>query len=188
MIFLLDNYDSFTWNLYDYLVQLGNPVIVSRNDAITVNELQDLSPHAIVLSPGPGRPEDAGIMMDVVAAFFKTTPILGICLGYQALGLYCGAHLVKGVPVHGKTSPLIHHGDPVFENVPSPSPVMRYHSLNITGIPASLSCIAETDTGEPMAMRHQSLPHYGFQFHPESVLTSYGMQMLANWQQLIPVV
>ncbi|MBC8047544.1 MAG: aminodeoxychorismate/anthranilate synthase component II [Fimbriimonadaceae bacterium] len=183
MIFLLDNYDSFTYNLYDYLSQIGSKVLVERNNKITVEQIKQLSPQAIVISPGPKTPKDAGILMEVIHHFHKTIPLLGICLGYQGIGEYFGATLIKSkIPVHGKTS-VIHFDaeDVFFENIPLHTEVMRYHSLNIKNIPASLKVIAQTQDAEPMALKHIQLPVYGVQFHPESVLTLYGFQMLHNW-------
>ncbi|MBC8173342.1 MAG: aminodeoxychorismate/anthranilate synthase component II [Chitinophagales bacterium] len=183
MIFLLDNYDSFTWNLFDYLRQLGSDVIVERNDAISPEDISKLNPDAIVISPGPKTPHEAGNLMDVIDFFHEHIPILGICLGYQGIGEYFGATLVRSkIPVHGKTSVVFHQHDPIFDLVPSQTEVMRYHSLNIKHIPEDkIKIIAQTGEGEPMALRHVSLPIYGLQFHPESILTMYGMQMLRNW-------
>ncbi len=186
MILLIDNYDSFTYNLYDYVAQLGSEVMVRRNDEITVAGIGLLSPSAIIISPGPGRPENAGITMEVIRQLHTTVPILGICLGYQALGAFFGAEVIRSPePMHGKTSLVEQHGDPVFEEIPQRFEVMRYHSLNIASIPAPLELIAETVSGkEPMAVRHRSLPLYGFQFHPESILTPHGKRMLANWHRI----
>ncbi|MFN0276261.1 MAG: anthranilate synthase component II [Chitinophagales bacterium] len=183
MIFLLDNYDSFTYNLYDYLSQLGAEILVKRNDEITLPEIEDLSPSAIVISPGPKTPKDAGILMQVLHHFHKKLPLLGICLGYQAIGEYFGATLVHSpVPVHGKTSQLFFDENNIlFKNIPQGTEVMRYHSLNITNTPSSVNIIAQTNNGEPMALQHADLPLFGMQFHPESILTQHGMQMLRNW-------
>ncbi len=182
MILLIDNYDSFTWNLFDYLSQAGKNVQVVRNDAITIAQAASMQPEAIVLSPGPGTPPDAGITMDVIAHFHHRLPILGICLGYQALGMYFGAELVHSpVPVHGKTSTIRHNGSGLFKDIPNPTTVMRYHSLNIRTWPDCLECTAFTATDEPMALQHRSLPLAGVQYHPESILTPYGLPMLRNW-------
>lgn len=182
-ILLLDNYDSFTWNLADYLSQCGQSVTVQRNDVITVDAIASNLPDGIVLSPGPGRPETAGIMPELIARLHTKVPILGICLGYQAIGAFFGAavgHSPK--PVHGKTSIIEHNGKGLFRGVPNPTEVMRYHSLNIHQVPDCIKLTAYTQTGrEPMALQHKTLPVCGVQFHPESILTTAGMQMLHNW-------
>lgn len=184
MIFLLDNYDSFTYNLYDYLAQLGSEVVVERNDCISVGEIEHLYPEAIVISPGPGTPDTSGITLQLIHHFHRQIPILGICLGYQAIGQYFGADVVKSpLPMHGKTSSVKLQPDPVFEGISSPAEVMRYHSLNIDHIPDALSVIASTRSGEPMALRHCQFPVVGFQFHPESILTPSGFAMLRNWHR-----
>ncbi len=182
MILLIDNYDSFTWNLYDYLAQQGKEVVVKRNDAITINDIAALQPEAIVISPGPETPVEAGITMTLINEFKNTFPILGICLGYQALGIHFGATLIKSpILVHGKTSQINIREDDIFKQIPAKIEVMRYHSLNITNIPQCLTIIASTSTNEPMALKHNSLPLYGFQFHPESILTQFGLHMIKNW-------
>lgn len=187
MLLLLDNYDSFTYNLYDYLCRLGIECKVLRNNECTLADLDALPLKAIVLSPGPGRPEDSGITMPVIHHFHTKLPILGICLGHQALGLYFGATLLRGPePVHGKTSLLNHNADVVFQGIASPFPVMRYHSLVLQGLEATpLDVIATTPDGIPMAIKHQALPLYGFQFHPESILTPDGLKLLGNWWQTV---
>lgn len=164
MILLLDNYDSFTWNLYDYLAQTGKQVEVWRNDACTLQQIETLNPEAIVISPGPKTPMDAGITMQMIESFHHRIPMLGICLGYQALGIYFGASLVKSVvPMHGKTSLIQHNQDIIFSGIQSPMQVMRYHSLNIADISAmQLEVIAQTISGEPMAIKHCHFPLYGF--------------------------
>ncbi|MFI5172969.1 MAG: anthranilate synthase component II [Chitinophagales bacterium] len=187
MILLLDNYDSFTYNLYDYLSQCGVEVLVKRNDEITVNEIHTLSLQAIVISPGPKKPANAGITLNTIHHFKNKLPMLGICLGYQAIGEYFGATLIKSpVPVHGKTSHVKHEDDPIFKGIPFEFPVMRYHSLNIENIPAEIKVIASTVAGsEPMALKHIELPLYGLQFHPESILTEHGLPILRNWVQML---
>ncbi|CAN5253311.1 aminodeoxychorismate/anthranilate synthase component II [soil metagenome] len=187
MLLLLDNYDSFTYNLYDYLCRLGIDCKVLRNDECTLAELDALPLQAIVISPGPGRPEDSGITMEVIAHYHNRLPILGICLGHQALGLYFGAKLLRGPePVHGKTSLLHHHNDAIFADIASPFPVMRYHSLVLTHLEQTpLQVIATTADGIPMAIKHLTLPLYGFQFHPESILTPDGMALLGNWWNMV---
>ncbi|MBK6729649.1 MAG: aminodeoxychorismate/anthranilate synthase component II [Bacteroidetes bacterium] len=190
MILLLDNYDSFTWNLYDYLAQTGKQVEVWRNDACTLQQIETLNPEAIVISPGPKTPMDAGITMQMIESFHHRIPMLGICLGYQALGIYFGASLVKSVvPMHGKTSLIQHNQDIIFSGIQSPMQVMRYHSLNIADISAmQLEVIAQTISGEPMAIKHCHFPLYGFLFHPESILTSAGKLLLHNWSEMLPVI
>jgi anthranilate synthase/aminodeoxychorismate synthase-like glutamine amidotransferase len=186
MILLLDNYDSFTWNLYDFLSQHHVQVEVYRNDAITTDEIESLKPEGIVISPGPKTPLEAGITMSTIDRFHKEIPILGICLGYQALGIYFGAQLIhSNVPVHGKTSAIHHNGDGLFANIPQQINVMRYHSLKINQWPECLIKTAETSDGQPMALRHKTLSLTGVQFHPESVLTEFGLQMLGNWLDTI---
>jgi anthranilate synthase/aminodeoxychorismate synthase-like glutamine amidotransferase len=181
---LIDNYDSFTYNLYDYLCRLGTDCDVYRNDKI---ELEILSNYdAIVLSPGPKRPADAGLLMEIIEHYYLLKPILGICLGHQALGEYFGAKLLKAdIPVHGKTSQINHSSVSIFENIENPMQVMRYHSLILKDLPECLVPIAESTKNEIMAFRHISLPIWGVQFHPESILTTHGMKLLGNWIKII---
>lgn len=183
MLLLIDNYDSFTYNLYDYLCQTGVNCRVVRNDEMSLEEVKALQPEAIVISPGPGRPQDSGITPDVVAHFHDKLPLLGICLGFQAIGEFFGAELIHGPePVHGKTSVITLQKDPVFEGLPKETEVMRYHSLVLTNMDnTGLQTIAQTHGGIPMAIKHRELSVYGFQFHPESILTPHGLQMLRNW-------
>lgn len=187
MIILLDNYDSFTWNLYDYLAQTGKEIEVFRNNTITTTEVQKKKPEAIVISPGPKTPLEAGITMEVIDKLHTSVPILGICLGYQALGMYFGAQLVRArEPMHGKTSLIDIQPDPIFTGIHSPMQVMRYHSLNIAQIPEDvLEVIAATNAKEPMAIRHRYRHVYGFLFHPESILTLHGKQLIFNWVKLL---
>jgi anthranilate synthase/aminodeoxychorismate synthase-like glutamine amidotransferase len=182
-ILLLDNYDSFTYNLFDYLQQTGHACWVVRNDAISIDELENADFQAIVLSPGPKRPEEAGIMPALIAHFYRSKPMLGVCLGMQALGMFFGAKLVKAhVPMHGKTSLITHTLHPIFEDIPPQFEVMRYHSLVLESLEGTdLQAIASTEAGELMALQHSSLPLVGVQFHPESILTQYGMNMIQNW-------
>jgi anthranilate synthase/aminodeoxychorismate synthase-like glutamine amidotransferase len=181
-ILLIDNYDSFTYNLYDYFCQLGAACKVVRNDELHLSDIQSHSFDALVLSPGPGRPESAGIMMDLLEDFCHRKVILGICLGMQAIGLHFGAKLVHAKePVHGKTSKIFHRQDNVFCEVPNPALVMRYHSLVIKDLPSCLDVTAWTKDNTIMAIQHTELPIYGFQFHPESILTQEGMLLLKNW-------
>lgn len=183
MILLLDNYDSFTYNLFDYLKQLHEEVVVYRNDAISIDEIKQLQPNAIVISPGPKTPELAGITMQVIAEFYLTIPILGICLGHQAIGQFFGATLVKSIyPMHGKTSKISYTHDAIFENIENPFEAMRYHSLYLKNVENTpLKIIANTDDNMVMAIKHQLLPIYGLQFHPESILTEEGLKILENW-------
>lgn len=181
---LLDNYDSFTYILHHYLLQTGNDCVVYRNDEITVHQLIDLQPERIVISPGPETPLQAGICMDVIDHFHARVPILGVCLGHQALGMYFGAKLVHTQPMHGKTSEVIHESHPLFAGIPSPFTAMRYHSLAIEGLnDTGLKAIAHTGDGVLMAIAHDTFPCTGIQFHPESVGTAHGLQLLKNWDQ-----
>ena len=185
-IVLLDNYDSFTYNLYDYLCRLGVRCTIIRNDVITVTELMNLEPDALVLSPGPKRPEDAGILMEVLQKLYNKLPILGVCLGHQAIGTLFGAKLVKAnLPMHGKVSLIRHQSKGLFLGISNPMQVMRYHSLLLIDIPETLEVIASTDEGEIMAMKHREWPIWGLQFHPESILTAEGLFLLNNWVQTL---
>nr|WP_017552862.1 aminodeoxychorismate/anthranilate synthase component II [Heyndrickxia coagulans] len=185
MILLLDNYDSFTYNLYQYLCELGEEVRVFRNDRITIDEIRRLKPEAIVLSPGPGVPEDAGISIETVKTFYRQVPMLGVCLGHQAIAAAFGAGITKAKEIkHGKTSLVRHGGKGIFSGQADPVEVMRYHSLVVdrTKIPEVLEVVAESlDDGEIMAIQHQSAPCFGVQFHPESIGTETGKQMLENF-------
>jgi len=182
MILLLDNYDSFTYNLVDYFCQIGEEVEVRRNDECTIAEIEELDPEAIVISPGPGTPENAGITLNVIEAFAERIPILGVCLGHQAIGLHFGASLVRSPqPMHGKVSLLNHHRSSLFTNLQEPVQVCRYHSLTLTEVKAPLQILALSEDGCVMAIRHESLPITGVQFHPEAILTKEGIEMLKNW-------
>ncbi len=183
-VIVLDNYDSFTYNLVQYLAELGESVEVIRNDALTVAELAARAPRALVVSPGPGRPEDAGISMAAMRELVATTPILGVCLGHQCLGAAFGAEVVRApVPMHGKTSPIHHHGVPLFGGLPNPFTATRYHSLMVeeASLPAELEVTARTADGLIMALQHRRWPAYGVQFHPESIATPQGRKILANF-------
>ena len=186
MLLLLDNYDSFTYNLYDYLLQLHSEVVVYRNDEISCAEIEQLNPQGIIISPGPKTPNEAGITMNVVAQFHDKIPLLGICLGHQALGMFFGAQLVKSdYPVHGKTSLIQHNDDALFQHINNPFEAMRYHSLYLAELEKTpLQIIATTNDNIPMAIKHATLPLYGLQFHPESILTPDGLTLLRNWMQL----
>jgi len=181
MLLLLDNFDSFTYNLVDYFGRLGVEAKVVRND-VSLQELQRLPVKAVVLSPGPGVPQAAGCMMEAIAYYHQRVPMLGICLGHQALGEFFGAKLEKGIkPMHGKISEMSCRQDPVFAGLPARMPVVRYHSLVLRELPDSLVALAHTADGELMAFRHRHWPLYALQFHPEAALTTYGLQMLRNW-------
>ena len=185
MVFVLDNYDSFTYNLVQYLGELGQTLDVRRNDQVTLDEIAALRPSHIVISPGPGRPEDAGITPALIERFGPTVPILGVCLGHQAIGLVCGGKVVRApVPMHGKTSTIDHDGTGVFAGLASPIEASRYHSLVVQedGLPEELAITARS-RGDNMIMglRHRRWPLTGVQFHPESILTGEGRRMLRNF-------
>ncbi|MEP6691929.1 MAG: aminodeoxychorismate/anthranilate synthase component II [Gemmatimonadaceae bacterium] len=189
MILVIDNYDSFTYNLVQYLGELGAEPVVRRNDAITVDDVGAMAPSAIVLSPGPRTPADAGVTVPVVRRWGAEIPILGVCLGHQAIGEAYGGRVVRASRVmHGKTSRVLHDGTGLFASLPSPLEVMRYHSLVVesASMPPELSVLAraEDDPAEVHALRHARHPVWGVQFHPESVLTQHGKQILANFLQL----
>lgn len=181
-LLLIDNYDSFTYNLYDYFLQLKAECRVIRNDELSLEEIKQLEFDGFVLSPGPKKPEDAGILLSLLQAFYLEKPILGICLGHQAIGEFFGAQVGKApVPVHGKTAQVFHRRHPIFQAIPSPMPVMRYHSLIVQNLAnTSLETIGWTDQ-LVMALAHTQLPIVGVQFHPESILTPHGKQLLENW-------
>ena len=182
-VFLLDNYDSFTYNLVQLLARIGADVSVARNDQVTVAEVEELAPEAIVISPGPSRPEKAGISVELVQRLGPSAPILGVCLGHQAIGIAYGAEVIRVPPVHGKASPVHHAGAGSFDGLPSPFDAARYHSLAVArdGLPASLEVTAWSEDGVIMGMRHRSHPVEGFQFHPESILTDDGEALLAGF-------
>lgn len=187
MWILIDNYDSFTYILKDYLLQTGNECIVYRNDEISIDELKALNPERIIISPGPETPLQAGITMDVVKHFHQHIPLLGVCLGHQAMGMFFGAELIHiPYPMHGKTSPMTHSGHPLFKGISSTFNAMRYHSLAIENLnETGLHAIAHsTDDSQIMAIAHDEYPCIGIQFHPESVGTSVGLQLLKNWAEL----
>lgn len=184
---LIDNYDSFTYILHDYLLQTGRECRVFRNDAVTVSELDRMGITRLIISPGPETPLQAGISMEAIEYFQERIPILGICLGHQAIGMLFGGQLLHNPePVHGKTSAVVHQGHPVFNNISNPFPVMRYHSLCIKMDEESeLQSIAQTaEDGMLMALAHRRLKMIGLQFHPESIGTPDGLQMLKNWAGL----
>jgi anthranilate synthase/aminodeoxychorismate synthase-like glutamine amidotransferase len=184
MILMIDNYDSFTYNLVQYLGQLGEEVAVHRNDAITLDEIASMNPEAIFLSPGPCSPDQAGITMDVVRRFHRSVPLMGVCLGHQAIGQAFGGRVVRaGKIMHGKTSPILNDGRTIFRGLPSPFPAGRYHSLIVERetLPGCLEVSAETDEGEIMGLRHREWPVEGIQFHPESILTPSGKRIIRNF-------
>ncbi len=184
MILLIDNYDSFTYNLYQFMGVFTDDITVVRNDRITVQKIRDLNPERIVLSPGPKSPDEAGICVEAVKYFYDKIPILGICLGHQSIGVALGGRVSYAKELyHGKTSVIRHSRTGIFEGVPSPLTVARYHSLAVLkeGLPDCLEILAETDDGEIMAMRHREYPVFGMQFHPESICTEHGKKILENF-------
>jgi anthranilate synthase/aminodeoxychorismate synthase-like glutamine amidotransferase len=185
-ILLLDNYDSFTYNLAQYLGELGHAPTVHRNDEITVDAVDALAPDRIVISPGPGRPEDAGISVDVIRRYGPRIPVLGVCLGHQAIGYAFGGEVVRApVLMHGKVSTVKHDGRGIFSGVTQPFVAGRYHSLVVADpVPNGLEISARTDDGVVMGLRHREFPIHGVQFHPESVLTGEGRKILRNFLEL----
>lgn len=184
MILLIDNYDSFTWNLYQYFCELGADVLVRRNDELTLPQIDTLNPQKIVISPGPCTPDDAGISLDVIRHFAGKTPMLGVCLGHQAMAQAFGATVVRAAKVmHGKTSPITHNGQGVFQGLVNPLTVTRYHSLVVAPatLPDCFEVTAWSDTREIMGIRHREWDLEGVQFHPESILSELGHQLLANF-------
>jgi anthranilate synthase/aminodeoxychorismate synthase-like glutamine amidotransferase len=188
MIVLIDNYDSFTYNVYQYLSELGEEVEVYRNDKITSDEISKLSPEAIIISPGPGYPKDAGNSLDIISGNYKDIPILGICLGHQSIGQVFGGTIIKAKKVmHGKSSEIYHEDNALFKDIQCPTKVMRYHSLVIDKVLLSeeLKVIATSlDDEEIMAVKHVKYPVYGIQFHPESIFTPMGKKLLANFIEI----
>ena len=182
MILVLDNYDSFTWNLVHYLMELGAEVEVVRNDAIGVRQAMSSGAEAFLISPGPCTPNEAGISLDLVAACVDAgRPLLGVCLGHQAIGQHFGGRVVRGGLMHGKTSTITHDGSGLFAELPSPFIATRYHSLVVEDVPADLIINATSEDGHVMGFRHASLPIHGVQFHPESIATEHGHALLANF-------
>jgi anthranilate synthase component II len=183
-ILVIDNYDSFTWNLVHYLMELGAEVEVVRNDAISAGQALSSGAQAFLISPGPCTPNEAGVSLDLVAACAETKrPLLGVCLGHQTIGQHFGGKVVRGGLMHGKTSPVSHDGSGLFKGLPSPFTATRYHSLIVEDIPADLIVNATSDDGHVMGFRHKNLPIHGVQFHPESIATEHGHAMLANFMQ-----
>ena len=184
MILMIDNYDSFTYNLVQYLGELGERLTVKRNDAITVSGITRLAPAAVVISPGPGRPADAGVSNELIRTFAGSIPILGVCLGHQCIGEVFGGQVVRAArPMHGKTSQIYHEGRGVLQGLPNPFEATRYHSLIVKRetLPETLAVTAWTREGEIMGLQHQTTPVYGVQFHPESILTAAGKDLLRNF-------
>ncbi|MEH6715929.1 aminodeoxychorismate/anthranilate synthase component II [Parasphingorhabdus flavimaris] len=185
MILVIDNYDSFTFNLVHYLMELGAEVRVERNDALTASEALATGAQAFLISPGPCTPNEAGISLDLVAACADAgKPLLGVCLGHQSIGQHFGGKVVRGGLMHGKTSPVTHDSSGVFAGLPSPYTATRYHSLIVEDIPDSLPVNATADDGSVMGFRHESLPIHGVQFHPESIATEHGHALLANFMAI----
>lgn len=191
MILIIDNYDSFTYNIVQELGELGATLHVARNDQLTLHDIAQLEPSHIIISPGPGFPKDAGISCDVIREFGQHKPILGVCLGHQCIGEVYGGDVIHAPHLmHGKTSLVYHQGDPLFTDVPDPFIATRYHSLvvNPQTLPAALTVIAKTESGDMMGLRHKSYPVVGVQFHPESILTDCGMQIFENFLQQEPLI
>jgi anthranilate synthase/aminodeoxychorismate synthase-like glutamine amidotransferase len=184
MILLLDNYDSFTYNLAQYLGQMGQTLVVRRNDQITLDEIADLAPERIVISPGPGTPKQAGLSIPIIERFAGKIPILGVCLGHQAIGDAFGGRVIRAAKImHGKTSEIHHDGKTIFRDLPQDFSATRYHSLIVErkSLPAELEISAETEDGTIMGLRHRKMKVEGVQFHPESVLTDTGYRLLQNF-------
>lgn len=184
MILVIDNYDSFTYNLVQYLGELGAELLIRRNDEIGIDEIRSLAPERILVSPGPCTPNEAGVSCEVIRVFGPTTPVLGVCLGHQSIGQVYGGEVVRADRLmHGKTSPILHTGENVFAGIPSPFEATRYHSLLVrrASLPDCLRITAETAEGEIMGLAHKVHPVFGVQFHPESILTRHGKTLLANF-------
>jgi anthranilate synthase/aminodeoxychorismate synthase-like glutamine amidotransferase len=187
MLLVIDNFDSFTYNLVQYFGQLGVTQRIFRNNEITPAQALALNPDRVLVSPGPCSPSEAGVSLDIIAAFAGKKPLFGVCLGHQAVGQYFGGKVVRADRLmHGKTSPILHHGTDVFRGLPTPFPATRYHSLLVerATLPDCLEITAETAEGEIMGLRHKTLPIYGVQFHPESYATAHGMKILENFLAL----
>ncbi len=187
MILVIDNYDSFTYNLVQYLGEMGQDIKVARNDKITPGKIRSLHPKKIIISPGPGFPKDAGVSNDVIAEFGGNTPILGVCLGHQCIGEVFGGRVIKARrPMHGKTSRIYHNGRDIFKGLPNPFEAIRYHSLIVErkSLPNCLEVTARTKENEIMGLRHKKYPVWGVQFHPESILTVDGKKILRNFLEL----
>jgi para-aminobenzoate synthetase component 2 len=184
MIVLIDNYDSFTYNLVQYFGEIGQELVVYRNDEVTIREIEALAPSYLVISPGPCTPNEAGISVEAIQAFAGRIPILGVCLGHQAIAQAFGGEVVHAERLmHGKTSKIQHDGKSIFKEIPQQTIVTRYHSLSVerSSLPECLMVTAETETGEIMALRHRTLPIEGVQYHPEAILTEHGKEMIRNF-------
>lgn len=182
MILLIDNYDSFTYNLVQYIEELGEEVIVYRNDAISIEDIKRLDPSGIVISPGPSTPENAGISVEVIRNFYSEKPILGVCLGHQAIGYAFGGRVERAnVPVHGKVSLIYHNGKDIYRDIPNPFYATRYHSLIVTDLPEIFEISSWTEDNIIMGIRLKDYPVFGVQFHPESCMTEYGKVLLSNF-------
>ncbi|MGB2867362.1 MAG: aminodeoxychorismate/anthranilate synthase component II [Bacteroidota bacterium] len=189
MLLVIDNYDSFTYNLVQYLGELGVEQTVARNDAMTVDEIIEMKPDGIVISPGPCTPNEAGVSVEVVKRLHKGVPILGVCLGHQSVGEAFGGKIVRASKIyHGKTSPIFHGESGLFRDIPSPFTAARYHSLIVEkeSLPKELEVTAWTEDGTIMAVRHREFPTFGVQFHPESIATEHGKKILKNFLMIIP--
>jgi len=185
MILVIDNYDSFTWNLVHYLMELGAEVEVVRNDDMSAGQALSTGAQAFLISPGPKTPNEAGVSLELVAACAEAgTPLLGVCLGHQTIGQHFGGTVARGGLMHGKTSPVTHDGSGLFEGLPSPFQATRYHSLIVENVPSSLVVNATSDDGHVMGFRHATLPIHSVQFHPESIATEHGHAMLANFMRI----
>lgn len=187
MVFILDNYDSFTYNLVQYVGECGEATCVLRNDQTTVDEVEGLHPSHVIVSPGPGTPGEAGISVKLIKAFAGKVPVLGVCLGHQAIGEAFGGKVVRAPKLmHGKTSAIEHDGKTIFRNVPSPMTATRYHSLIVeeSSLPSALEVSARSEEGVIMGLRHKEVPVEGVQFHPESILTQQGLELMRNFLQL----
>ena len=182
MLLVIDNYDSFTYNLVQYFGELGQEIKVFRNDQITLEEIREMAPDHILISPGPGDPDDGGVSQDVIRELGPTTPILGVCLGHQCIGNVFGGKVVRAPRLmHGKVSPVQHNNQGIFSDIPSPFNATRYHSLIVEDLPDCLEVLAVTAEEEIMGLRHKEYPIVGVQFHPESILTEYGKDLLQNF-------
>lgn len=184
MLLLIDNYDSFTYNLYQYLCELGARIEVRRNDQVTLEQIEQMQPEQIVISPGPCTPQQAGLSCEIIRRFGSHTPLLGVCLGHQAIGQVYGGHVIRApAPMHGKTSLIYHQGQGVLHDLPAPFTANRYHSLIVerATLPTALEVTAETADGLIMGLRHRTYPVQGVQFHPESIMTPAGKDLLQNF-------
>ena len=186
-VLLIDNYDSFTYNLYHYLMEIGAEVVVARNDAITISVIQSMNPDAIILSPGPCTPNEAGICLELVRELYSSFPIFGVCLGHQSIAQHFGANIIRGdKPMHAQVTPVHHTGHALFDRIPKSFKATRYHSLIVdkTTLPAELTAIAQSDDAVIQAIAHTQFPVFGVQFHPESIASEYGHQLLQNFLKI----